>query len=110
MWRTTCILYYENAAGQLYQHPAGYAVLHFRAGQRQFLDFTTLLTQLGQLLVEQHWQAVLSDQYQMQAVTIEEKAWLREYWAGRKIQRPARVQVAVLDSRFEDMAALRWPE
>ena len=55
-------LYFENSAGQVREHPAGYEIICYAPGKRPPGGFQALGTQLGRLLVARRWRRMLSDQ------------------------------------------------
>ncbi|MDQ2794286.1 MAG: hypothetical protein M3Y12_09815 [Bacteroidota bacterium] len=87
---------FSNAAGELCEHPAGYALIRYRAGKRLAGDLAGMLTQAGTLLLRRGWANLLSDTRQMGTLTEAEKAWVVAHWQGRQIARPAHVRVAML--------------
>ena len=89
-------LYFENAAGQVREHPDEYAVIYYHAGQRHLTDFVALLTQAGQLLLRRGWDRLLSDQQAMTPYTPAEETWLATYWAGHRVARPTQLWHAVV--------------
>ena len=89
-------LYHENPAGQLLEHPDGYAVLRYAAGKRAPTEFQALVTHLGQLLLRRGWTCFLSDTRLMEPLSEAEKAWINTYWLDGKMHRPAQLQGAVL--------------
>ena len=82
-------VYFENEAGQLLLHPAGYALLRYRPAKRRPGDLTALLTKLGQLLLSRGWHKFLADNRQMSPFTETEKAWFVASWLGHQVPRPA---------------------
>ncbi len=89
-------LYFDNPAGQILEHPAGYAVLRYRAGKRQPADLPALIGQLGQLLLRRGWHRYLADTRPMAPLTGAEKAWMLAHWLGPQAVRPARLWAAML--------------
>jgi hypothetical protein len=76
-------LYYENAMGHIYAHPAGYALLHHHPGSRSLLDFQDFLIHTGRLLQRRRWHKMLSNQRQLAPYTEDEQALLLDYWQAR---------------------------
>ncbi len=89
-------LSFDNPAGQLLEHPAGFAVLRHHAGKRQPADLPALIGQLGPLLLRRGWHRFLADTRAMAPLTGAEKAWLLEHWLSPRAVRPARLWAAVL--------------
>ncbi|MDF7815072.1 hypothetical protein [Hymenobacter sp. YC55] len=73
-------IYFENAAGQLGEHALGYAVVRYKPGKRELLDFQALLTHLSHLLRRRGWHKVLSDQRALAPFTEQEQTFIRERW------------------------------
>ncbi len=88
--------YYENPAGQLLEHPNGYAVLRYAAGKRSPIELQGLLTHLGQLLLRRGWTRFLSDTRLMEPLTETEKDWVTTHWHDGKIARPPHLQGVIL--------------
>jgi len=76
-------LYFENAMGRLYAHPAGYALLRYHASPRSLLDVHDTLIHVGRLLQRQGWHKLLSDQRQLLPFTESEQALILDYWQAR---------------------------
>jgi hypothetical protein len=87
---------FSNAAGELFEHPAGYALIRYHAGKRPAGAVAAMLTQAGALLLRRGWVKLLSDTRLMVSLTEEEKAWIGANWQGRQIARPGHVRVAIL--------------
>ena len=87
---------FSNAAGELFEHPAGYALIRYQAGKRPAGAVAAMLTQTGALLLRRGWAKLLSDTRLMVSLTEEEKAWIVANWQGRQIARPLHVRVAIL--------------
>lgn len=83
---TTLRVYFENAAGRVLEHPAGYVVFVYRPGPRQLRDFQALITYAGHLLVRNGWHRILGDQRQMVPLTAEERAWVVTFWQQHTTQ------------------------
>lgn len=90
------LLYFENAAGQVREHPAGYAVVCYSLGKRQPETFEALGTQVGKLLLARQWHRLLSDQREMTPLSEAEKRWIAEQWLTHRVPRPATLREAVL--------------
>ena len=89
-------LSFENAAGQVLEHPDGYIVFTYCPGPRQPRDLQALITHTGQLLLRKRWHHILGDQRVMQPLTNEERAWLVEYWDNYLSRHPRSLYAAVL--------------
>lgn len=76
-------LYYENAMGRLYAHPADYALLRYSPGPRTLVDVQGILTHTGRLLHLRGWQKLLSDQRQLRPFSEQEQALILQYWHTR---------------------------
>lgn len=77
-------LYFENAIGRLYAHPAGYALLRYHAGTRSLLDVQEFLVHTGRLLQRHRWHKLLSDQRQLTPFTETEQALILDFWQARR--------------------------
>lgn len=93
---STLPLYFENAAGQVREHPAGYGVICYTAGKREPGTFEELGTRLGQLLLARRWNRFLSDQRLLAPLTETEKAWTTDHWVNQATLRPAHLREAIL--------------
>ena len=89
-------LYFENAAGRLLEHPAGYVVFQYQPGKRKLGDFQALLTHTGLLLQRNGWNRVLGDQRLMSPFTEEETTWVVENWLDPAPQRAGGIYTAVV--------------
>jgi hypothetical protein len=89
-------LHFENAAGQVSTHPAGYVLLTYKPGPRTLPDLQALITRIGLLLLRNGWHRILGDQRLMAPLSLEENAWLVEFWQAYTQQRPGRIYVAVV--------------
>ncbi|MBO2008796.1 hypothetical protein [Hymenobacter negativus] len=89
-------VYFENPAGRVLEHPAGYAVFVYAPGKRQFGDLQALLIHTGQLLRRRQWHRLLGDQRRMTPFTEEESKWILEYWLDPANQQPRGLYAAVL--------------
>ncbi|WP_460502763.1 hypothetical protein [Hymenobacter agri] len=96
MPETTLTAVFANEAGELFEHPAGYALIRYQAGKRPAGAIAAMLTQAGALLLRRNWTSLLSDTRLMAPLTDEEKAWVVEHWQGRRVARPTHVRVATL--------------
>ncbi|NML64843.1 hypothetical protein HHL22_06455 [Hymenobacter sp. RP-2-7] len=93
---TSLPLYFENTAGYVREHPAGYGVICYGAGKREAGSFVELGTRLGQLLVARRWTRFISDQRLLAPLSEAEKSWVTEYWIGQRVPRPAHLIEAIL--------------
>lgn len=82
-------IYFQSEAGLLLQHAAGYAELRYLPVKRSPTALATLLTRLGQLLLERGWTKFLADNRQMTPLTVAEKEWFVSQWLGQRVPRPA---------------------
>lgn len=87
---------FENAAGQILAHPAGYAILRYRTGKRQPTDIADLLTNLGRVLLRHNWYRFLADNREMSPLNEAEKAWFTTHWLGQRVPRPAPLWAAIV--------------
>ncbi|GAA4509493.1 hypothetical protein GCM10023172_43070 [Hymenobacter ginsengisoli] len=90
------LIYFENAAGRLLEHPDGYVRFEYFPGKRKLTDLQALLTHTGQLLKRNNWNKLLGDQRLMTPFTPEESAWIVDYWLDRARQRPGGIYGAVI--------------
>ena len=81
-------LYFENAAGRVFEHPDGYVVFQYLPGERRFPDLQALLAQTRDLLDRQCWHRLLGDQRHMAPFTEEESTWIVNYWLAEARQGP----------------------
>ena len=88
--------YYQNPAGELLEHPAGYAVVRYQTTKHTTADLRALLVNLGELLLRRGWSCYLSDARLMLPLSPDEKQLSRDDWYGGRIERPAVVRVAVV--------------
>ncbi len=87
---------FANAAGELLAHPAGYAMLRYRAGAAELAFLSELLIQMGRLLVRRGWAHLLSDARELPTLPPACKDWMVTDWIGGRIERPELVHVAVV--------------
>jgi len=92
----TLALYFENNAGQIWEHPDGYAFVCYHANKRQPGELERLIMRTGALLLTRGWQRVLGDQRLMKPQSEEEKAWILEQWYGGKVARPTHILAALV--------------
>ncbi|GAA4054286.1 hypothetical protein GCM10022409_46670 [Hymenobacter glaciei] len=91
-------LYFENAVGRLYEHPDGYALFRFSAGQRKLSELQGLFRHVRHVLERNGWHHFLSDQRLLAPFTPEEVDWLVDYWRDTAAQHPAGLYGAVVMS------------
>ena len=89
---------FANAAGELYQHPAGYAVLRYKDGFWGLSEIMALLTNVAQLLLAHGWHRLYADSRLMPELPPEAKAWVSTNWLSSLLSRPDRLHVALLPS------------
>ena len=90
------LLYFENAAGRLVEHPDRYVRFEYLPGKRALPNFQALHTHQDLLLRRNQWNKVLSDQRLMAPFTPEESAWLVDFELENSRQRAGDVHRAVL--------------
>ena len=93
---STPLISFENAAGQVLAHPAGYAWLVYKPGPRTLADLQALITHIGHLLVRNSWHRILGDQRLMAPLLPEQSVWLVAYWQAYTQQRPRQLYAAVV--------------
>ena len=89
-------LYFENTAGQVYEHAQGYAIIRYSAGKREAGSFEALGTAIGKLLTLRKWQRFLSDQRLLTPLTETEKRWVADSWVTNSMGRPPFLREAVV--------------
>ena len=89
-------LYFENPAGRVLEHPAGYVMFQYHPGKRQLSDLQALLTHTRNLFERNGWNRLLGDQRLMAPFTEEESAWIVDYWLDSTRQGPDGIYGAVL--------------
>ena len=94
----TLRLYFENAAGRLYEHPDGYALFQYNEGKRTLPELQGLLGHLRNVLKINHWNRFLTDQRLLAPFTPEEIAWCVDFWRATASQQPAGLFGAVVMS------------
>ena len=88
--------HFENAAGTLARHPAGYLRLNFAPGLWQVAELAELLLLGEELMVAHGWRYVLTDARQLDVFTLEVMHWLRYEWLMRGNSRPSNIIKAVV--------------
>jgi hypothetical protein len=89
-------LHFENAAGQVSAHPAGYVLLTYKPGPRTFTDLQALLSHTGILLRRNNWHKLVGDQRLMAPFTEEERKWIVEFWLASPQQRVGGLYGAII--------------
>lgn len=79
-------IYFENAAGRVWEEPLNYLRLDYHAAPREEVAFRALLTHLLQALVRRGWGKLLIDQRKMPPYSDAERAWLVDEWLPRAIR------------------------
>ncbi|MGI4886607.1 MAG: hypothetical protein ACRYFR_16760 [Janthinobacterium lividum] len=79
-------IYFENAAGRVWEEPLNYLRLDYHAAPREEVAFRALLTHLLQALVRRGWGKLLIDQRKMAPYSDAERAWLVDEWLPRAIR------------------------
>jgi hypothetical protein len=73
-------LYFENSVGRIWEEPAEYLRLEYRAGARELLQFRALLTHAAQALKRHRWEKMLVDQREMAPFSPSEQDWMTNEW------------------------------
>jgi hypothetical protein len=89
-------IYFENAAGRLFEHPDGYVHFQYHPGKRTFTDLQALLTHTSILLQRKKWLKVLGDQRLMSPFTEQESAYILEHWLAHELRSPGAIYAAVI--------------
>ena len=79
-------LYFENSAGRVWEEPAGYIRLDYRAGTREVVQFRALLTHTAQALHRRKWNKILVDQREMAPYNPVEQEWMTNEWLPRTVR------------------------
>jgi hypothetical protein len=79
---------YQNAMGQITEHPDGYVLVHYYKSKWSIKELRALLERLGTILLLRGWQRILIDMRHIEPLTATEKAFLIEEWYSGKIARP----------------------
>lgn len=90
------LIYFENPVGYILEHPAGYAVVQYKPGERRFDEFRAFLTHVGELLRRRGWHRLLGDQRHMARFTPDESAWVQQHWLSPHSGRPEGLLTAIL--------------
>ncbi|QDA60244.1 STAS/SEC14 domain-containing protein [Hymenobacter jejuensis] len=87
MKQTTALtLYFENSAGQLLEHPAGFLRATWSERPRQLADTRALFTHMLRALLQRGWSRILIDQRVMLPFSSEEQTWIAQEWLPRAVQ------------------------
>ncbi len=79
-------VYFENAAGRIWDHPAGYLRLHYHPGPRTATDFRALLTHAANALRRTGYGRLLVDQRQMLPFAPAEQQWMIGEWLPHTVE------------------------
>lgn len=79
-------LYFENSAGRVWEEPASYIRLEYRAGTREVAQFRALLTHTAQALSRRQWSKILVDQREMAPYNPVEQDWITNEWLPRAVR------------------------
>jgi hypothetical protein len=85
MAAATRSLYFENSHGRLWEEPAGYVRLEYKAGPRDPVPFRALLTHAAQALSRRGWSRMLVDQREMAPFNPTEQDWMTNEWLPRAV-------------------------
>ena len=86
MLTPTRSLYFENSAGRVWEEPASYIRLEYRAGTREVAQFRALLTHTAQALSRRQWSKILVDQREMAPYNPIEQDWMTNEWLPRTVR------------------------
>ncbi|GAB2857469.1 hypothetical protein GCM10027044_16720 [Hymenobacter ruber] len=78
-------LYFENSAGRIWEEPAGFIRLEYRAGVREAVQFRALLTHAAQAMKRRNWDKMLVDQRDMSPFNPSEQDWMTNEWLPRAV-------------------------
>ncbi len=79
-------IYFENAAGRVWEEPLNYLRLDYYPNPREEVAFRALLTHVLQAMVRRGWGKMLIDQRKMLPYSDAERAWLLGEWLPRAIR------------------------
>ncbi len=79
-------IYFENAAGRVWEEPLNYLRLDYYANPREEAVFRALLTHVLQAMIRRGGGRMLIDQRQMRPYSATERAWLVDEWLPRAIR------------------------
>lgn len=108
------LIYFQNAAGKVFEHPEGYAYVQMAASMaRESREITALIAHTSRLLLLRNWHRLLADQQLMLPLHREEKKWLVDYWLPGKVDRPERIILAAVvptDKAAQQATRQLWRE
>jgi hypothetical protein len=96
--RTRPLVHFTNAAGQLWEDPAGFLRVDWSSKPRGPLDAQNLFAQMLQSLQQRNWSRILIDQTNMQPFTPAEQQWVAHEWLPRAVRESGYRHGAVLVS------------
>jgi hypothetical protein len=100
------LIYFENAAGRLAEHPDGYAIFQYHPGLRKLSDLQALLTHTAALLRRRGWHKLLGDQRRMSPFTAQERALILDSWlTGSTMPKGVYAAVILAEDVFARLAA-----
>jgi len=89
---------FANAAGELLRHPAGYAVLRYKAGSWGQPELIGLLTNATALLMTQNWHRFFVDSRLIPELPSESKNWVSPNWLSSLLPRTTCLHIALVAS------------
>ncbi|WP_324674325.1 hypothetical protein [Hymenobacter sp. GOD-10R] len=92
-------LYFQNAAGQLLEDPAGFLRANWYSHPRGFDDTRALFTQMQRGLQRYGWSRILVNQVGMQSFSAQEQSWVAQEWLPQAVQEGGYRHGAVVVSR-----------
>ncbi len=95
--RAQYTLYFENQAGKLYYHPAGFVRLAWAAGRLSVATIQAYYEQVLELLISTDCRRVLSEHGQRAPLPLEAQRWLTEDWIPRAIARSHTRHCAIVE-------------
>lgn len=84
--RRQFLVYFENAAAEVLEDPAGLVRLMWKPGPRQLSDTQAVLTQARLALQRYGWYRILINQTRMVPFTGEEQQWVSGEWLPLAIE------------------------
>ena len=78
-------LYFENAAGRVWEEPLNYLRLEYRAGPREEIVFRALFTHVLRAMQRRGWGKMLIDQRKMSPLSDAERTWMVDEWLPRAV-------------------------
>ncbi|PJJ52895.1 hypothetical protein [Hymenobacter chitinivorans] len=79
-------IYFQNAAGQLLEDPAGFLRVNWTAAPRQLPDTQALFTHMLMALQRHGWSRILINQVGMPPFSSAEQHWVAQEWVPRAVQ------------------------